>query len=441
MKSVTAIILGGGQGRRLYPLTLNRAKPAVGFAGKYRIIDIPVSNCINSGIKRIFVLTQFLSASLHRHIMQTYRFDDFSDGFVDILAAEQTIHRSDWFQGPADAVRATLNHTTYYKSEDIVILSGDQLYRMDFGRVIRAHRQSGADITICVHPVSREEAPRMGLVEVDGGNETQGVGREDEDRCRDVRRFVEKPQKDETIASFRTPVGFFEQRATARSDTFVASMGIYVFKPEVLTRILTGTSAADFGHGIFQAALVSHKIVAYPFSEYWQDIGTVDAFFEANIALAQPDGPFQLYAPRWPFYTRTRSLPPSRIIGSEIRDSLVAEGAFITDSRVVDSVVGVRSVIRSGTFLRQVVLLGEDFYEGEQYLMDAGRDHYREPPIGIGRECTIERAIIDKNVRIGDGVVIRDKSGIKEFQGEHHWVRDGVTVIPKGTVIPSHTTV
>jgi glucose-1-phosphate adenylyltransferase len=425
MKDVTAIILGGGQGTRLYPLTLRRAKPAVGFAGKYRIIDIPVSNCINSGIKRIFVLTQFLSASLHRHIMRTYRFDEFTDGFVDILAAEQTIQRSDWFQGPADAVRATLNHTMYYQTKEIAILSGDQLYRMDFGDVIRAHRESNADITICVHPVCRDEARRMGLVGVD--------------RNRVIRRFVEKPQEDGVIRSFKTPDGLFDLTATAGPDTFVASMGIYVFNSDVLSRTLTGTSATDFGYGIFQSALTSSKVVAYPFSGYWQDIGTVPAFFDANIALAQPDAAFPLYVPRWPIYTRGRSLPPSCVIGSEIRDSLIAEGSFITDSQVVDSVIGVRSVIRGGSALKHVVLLGEDFYDGEGFLTGTGGGSKKEPLIGIGNNCLIERAIIDKNVHIGDDVIIREKRDVKEFQGEQYWVRDGITVIPKGTVIPSGT--
>jgi len=425
MKRVTAIILGGGQGTRLYPLTLRRAKPAVGFAGKYRIIDIPVSNCINSGIKRIFVLTQFLSASLHRHIMRTYRFDEFSDGFVDILAAEQTLQRSDWFQGPADAVRATLNHTLYYQSEEIVILSGDQLYRMDFADLIRAHRQSGADITICIHPVSRDEAPKLGLLEVDHSLK--------------VLRFVEKPQEDSVIDGFRTPGGLFEVGVKGGSDTFVASMGIYVFRPEVLSHVLAGTTATDFGRGIFQAALTTYKVSAYPFSDYWQDIGTIEAFFDANIALAQPDSAFQLYAPKWPIYTRGRSLPPSHIIGSEIRDSLVAEGSFIMDSRVVNSIVGVRSIIRSGTSLREVILLGEDFYDGERLLGGAQEDPKKEPPMGIGRNCLIERTIVDKNVRIGDGVIIRDKRDVKEFEAKQYWVREGVTIIPKGTVIPSGT--
>jgi glucose-1-phosphate adenylyltransferase len=427
MKGVTAIILGGGQGTRLYPLTVKRAKPAVGFAGKYRIIDIPLSNCINSGIKRIFVLTQFLSASLHRHIMQTYRFDDFTDGFVDILAAEQTVQKSDWFQGPADAIRATLNHTTYYQADQIVILSGDQLYRMNFAEVLGAHRESSADITICVHPVDRREASRMGLVEVnpDGA----------------VRRFCEKPQDDEVISSFRTSPGLFGSGVSPGIDTFVASMGIYVFRPKVLIELLAQTDALDFGHGIFQKALDSCRVMAYPFADYWQDIGTIPAFFEAHMALIRPDPPFRLYAPGWPFYSRGRSLPPSCIIGSEIRDSLLSEGAYVTHSRVIESIVGVRSIIRSGSSLSQVVLLGEDFYEGERLLTEDGPEKGDLPPLGIGRNCVIERAIIDKNVHIGDDVTIRAKPGIKDFEGDKFWIRNGITVVPKGAVIPSGTVI
>ncbi len=425
MNGVTAIILGGGQGTRLYPLTLKRAKPAVGFAGKYRIIDIPVSNCINSGIKRIFVLTQFLSASLHRHIMQTYRFDEFTDGCVDILAAEQTAQHADWFQGPADAVRATVNHTMYYKSEEMVILSGDQLYRMNYADLINAHRDSKADITVCVYPVSRAEARRMGLVAVDKG--------------REVLRFVEKPQEDGTIDSFRVPAGLFGMEVAPGRETILASMGLYVFKPGVLSQTLADSDAMDFGTGVFQSAIGKYKVKAHPFSGYWRDIGTIETFFEANIALARPDPPFQLYAPRWPIHTRTRSLPPSRVIGSEIRDSLLAEGAYVSYARVVDSIIGVRSIIGSGSALRQVVLLGQDFYEGEQLLTGQSQDRRGEPPMGIGQGCTIERAIIDKNVRIGDNVVIKEQPRGRDFQGQWHWVRDGITIIPKGAVIPSGT--
>lgn len=422
---VTAIVLGGGRGTRLYPLTLRRAKPAVGFAGKYRIIDIPVSNCINSGVKRIFVLTQFLSASLHRHIMQTYRFDEFTDGFVDILAAEQTAHQSDWFQGPADAVRATLNHTMYYKSEEMIILSGDQLYRMDYGDLIGAHRRSNADITICVCPVDRMEARRMGLVGTDSR--------------RNVRRFVEKPRDDETIERFRVDPRLFGRDFRIDGEAFLASMGLYVFKPEVLVRALENNSAVDFGTGIFQSAIGKYRVMAYPFSGYWRDIGTVDAFFEANLALTRPQPPFTLYAPGWPIYTRTRPLSPSRVVGSQIRDSLLAEGSFLDHARIVDSVIGLRSIVGKGSSLRKVVLFGADFYEGERFLAAQGLDGEGEPPMGIGEGCSIECAIIDKNVRIGDNVIITEKSSGEESEGEYHWVRDGVTIIPKGTVIPSGT--
>ena len=425
MNSVTAIILGGGRGARLYPLTLKRAKPAVGFAGKYRIIDIPVSNCINSGIKRIFVLTQFLSASLHRHIMRTYRFDEFTGGFVDILAAEQTALQSDWFQGPADAVRATLNHTMYYKSEEMIILSGDQLYRMDYSDLIRTHRRSQADITICVCPVDRKEARRMGLVVMDSR--------------RRVQQFVEKPEEDETIDAFRIKPGVFKAAVQAGEEAFLGSMGLYVFRPEVLARVLEGNSAVDFGMGIFQSAIDRYRVTAYPFSGYWRDIGTIEAFFEANSALARPEPPFTLHAPRWPLYTHARSLPPSRMVGSRIRDSLIAEGAFVSYAHIADSVIGVRSVIGRGSLLRKVVLFGADFYEGERQLEARGADNEGAPPMGIGRGCSIECAIIDKNVRIGDNVKIREKKKGEEFHGEWYWVRDGVTVIPKGTVIPPGT--
>jgi len=424
MDGVTAIILGGGRGTRLYPLTLKRAKPAVGFAGKYRIIDIPLSNCINSGIKRVFVLTQFLSASLHRHIMQTYRFDEFSDGFIDILAAEQTAQRSDWFQGPADAVRATMDHTLYYHSDEILILSGDQLYRMDFAELIRSHRESRADVTICICPVERAEARRMGLVGVDDS--------------RVVQRFAEKPGEDAIIDTFSVLPGIFPGAAHISPESFLGSMGIYVFKPEVLQRALTENDADDFGTGIFEWAISHCRVAAYPFSGYWRDIGTVEAFFEANIGLAKPVLAFNLYAPRWPVYTRHRPLPPSRVIGSEIRDSLLCEGSYIVRARVTDSVVGVRSVIREGTTLDQVVLLGEDFYEGEQLIAGEGAAA-AGVHMGIGKNCVIERAIIDKNVHIGDGVMIRAKQRGETYQEERYWVCDGITVIPKGVVIPAGT--
>ena len=422
MKNVVGIILGGGQGTRLFPLTLVRAKPAVGFAGKYRLIDIPISNCINSGIKRVFVLTQFLSTSLHRHIMQTYQFDKFSDGFVDILAAEQTPQRSDWFQGTADAVRATLKHTTYYRSEQMVILSGDHLYRMNYADLVRFHRENHADITLCVYPITPDEAPRMGLIRVDAS----GV----------VSEFAEKPKDPAVINRFSVPPGLFDSKGvTFRPGQCMASMGIYVFQPDVLIEVLSDSRKTDFGKEIIPSALSRFRVRAFPFSDYWRDIGTIGAFFKENIALAHREAPFQLYSPGWPIYTRTRPLPPARVIGSEIRDSLLVEGSDIVGACIADSIVGMRSIIREGSCLTNVVMLGADFYQGEQLLSrweGAGEDL---PALGIGKNCKIERAIIDKNVRIGEGVIIQAKPEVREFQGKDYWIRDGITVIPKGAII------
>jgi len=415
MHGITAVILGGGRGSRLLPLTLYRAKPAVGFGGKYRLIDIPVSNCINSGIKRIFVLTQFLSTSLHRHLIQTYRFDQFTEGFVEILAAQQTQLGQDWFQGPADAVRATLDHTTYYPSDQILILPGDQLYRMDYAGLVTFHREKQADITICLHPVDPIEAPRLGLAEV-----TQSGF---------VSRYAEKPRERDVIDSFSIP--------PEREKVF-ASTGIYVFEPRVLSEILSTSTAADFGAGILQSALERYKVAAYLFHDYWQDIGTVKAFFDANISLGSRHSPFRLYANHWPLYTRTRSLPPSHITASEVRDTLVAEGVFISGAKIEESVIGVRNVVRQGATLTQVVMLGTDFYEGEQPLPGETTEG-DAPPLGVGRGSVIERAIIDKNVRIGENVVIRARPDAQDAKGDLCWRRDGITVIPKGTIIPSGT--
>jgi glucose-1-phosphate adenylyltransferase len=424
MQGITAVILGGGRGSRLLPLTLYRAKPAVGFGGKYRIIDIPISNCINSGIMRIFVLTQFLSTSLHRHIMQTYRFDQLTEGFVEILAAQQTHLGEDWFQGPADAIRATLEHILYYKADQVLILPGDQLYRMDYANLVRFHRERQADITICLHPVDRTEARRMGLADV----APSGL----------ITRYVEKPQDAEIIDSFRVPFHLGAGPENEVRQKVLASTGIYVFEPKVLTETLAKSTAADFGAGILQSALQTFKVDAYLFPDYWQDIGTVEAFFDAHIALGTRHAPFRLYAHHWPLYTRTRSLPPSHITASEIRDTLVAEGAFIAGARIVESVIGVRNVVRQGSELKQVVMLGTDFYEGEELL--AGEAIATEvTPLGIGRNSVIERAIIDKNVRIGDRVIIRARPEVKDFKGDGYWIRDGITVIPKGAVIPSGT--
>jgi len=426
MKDVTAIILGGGRGTRLFPLTLERSKPAVPFAGKFRLIDVPLSNCINSGLKKIFVLTQFLSASMHRHIMRTYTFDNFSRGFVDILAAEQTPERSDWFQGTSDAVRATLNHTMYYDTSQVVILSGDHLYRMDYSELVRFHRKQGADITIGVYPVPREEAPRLGLLRAD-----------EESR---VTEFVEKPTDDAVIDHFRaSPEIFTNHGIELKGDNYLASMGIYVFEAAVLRKLLEDTSQTDFGGEVIPGAIGEHRVMAYPFADYWRDIGTIDAFFDANLELVRNKPPFSMHAPGWPTFTRTRNLPPARITDSEIHDCIVAEGATVTGAHISNSIVGVRGLVGRGSRLRDVILMGSDFYEGERRLGAAGRCDPDAPPMGVGRNCRIERCIIDKNAHIGDDVVIESHADAADSKGPYCWIRDGITIVPKGTVIPSGT--
>ncbi len=424
MKNVTAIILGGGRGTRLYPLTLERSKPSVGFAGKYRLIDIPISNCINSGVKKVFVLTQFLSASMHRHIMQTYHFDTFTDGFVDILAAEQTPQSEDWFQGTSDAVRATLNHTMYYESDQIVILGGDHLYRMDYSEMVEFHRKNGADITLGVYPVVREEASRMGLMKADA------TGR--------VLEFVEKPKDPAVVDRFKAPRELFQGHGmNVSGEKYLASMGIYVFEPGVLQELLKDPSRTDFGKEVIPDSISDYKVMGFPFCDYWRDIGTIGAFFDANLDLVQTNPEFNLYKGGWPFYTRSRNLPPSRIVDSEIKDSLIVEGSSVTGATIVNSIVGVRSLVGQGSQLTDVILMGNDFYEGERMLRDD--EQKAGPAMGVGKNCRIERCIIDKNARIGDNVVIKAQPDVKEYEGERRWIRDGITVIPKGTVIQSGT--
>ncbi len=427
MEKTSVVILGGGRGSRLFPLTHERAKPAVSFAGKYRLIDIPLSNCINSGVKRVSVLTQFLSASLHRHIMQTYQFDTFTDGYVDLLAAEQTLQNEDWFQGTADAVRATLKHTTYYQYNNMLILSGDHLYRMNYADLMKFHREKDADITISVYPVPFNDAPEFGLLKVDD--------------CNIIQEFIEKPQEDEIIKQFVAPDLLFKDSGIVYdSERVLASMGIYIFKENVLNEVLKDESKTDFGKHIIPAAIKKYKVMAYPFTKYWQDIGTIRSYFDANMTLLEPDSPFHLYEANWPIYTRERSLPPSKVMRSEIHDSLLVEGSDILGARIEKSIIGTRGKVGEGTELIEVLMSGADFYEGEEFLtrqMKLKKENL--PSIGIGKKCCIKRAIIDKNARIGDNVVIDVNSDIENFQGENYWIKDGITVIPKGAVIPSNT--
>ena len=426
MDRVVAVVLGGGRGSRLFPLTHERAKPAVPLFGKYRLIDVTLSNCINSGINRVFVLTQFLSASLHRHIMMTYKFDAFSHGFVEILAAEQTERSQDWFMGTADAVRATLHHIMHFASEETLILSGDHLYRMDYSKMLARHRDASADLTLAVYLVPREDASRMGLLRVD----ENGM----------VVEFVEKPKDPEVIERFRAPESMCRQVGLNPEDGwYLASMGIYVFKSPLLKESLD-SEYNDFGSQIIPGLIGKVRIATHLHEGYWADIGTISAFYQANIQATQANPPFPLYSPGHPTFTHMRSLPPSRVIRSAIRDSLVAEGTDLHGAIISDSVIGVRSIIRPGATLKEVVMMGADYYEEENPKF-IDKDTAPKIPIGIGRNVTIEHCIIDKNARIGDGVIIRRQPEDLNLDGDNYYVRDGITVIPKGAIIPPSTVI
>lgn len=417
LRDVLAVILGGGRGTRLYPLTRLRAKPAVPIAGKYRLIDIPISNCINSGITRIFVLTQFLSASLHRHVYQTYKFDVFSDGFVEILPAEQTLTSADWYQGTADAVRRQMQRFLSRGPEDILILAGDHLYRMDYGQFFEFHRDRRADVTIAVLPVSAESASRYGILRADK-----------EDR---IVAFREKPQGVEALEGLESLQG--------NERPYLASMGIYIFRMDVLIQLLEETPGDDFGRQIIPAAIESRRVYAYPFDGYWEDIGTIASFYEANLALTRPNPPFNFYDPARPIYTRPRFLPPSRVDGCRLERVVVSEGCRLYEADLEECVIGLRSIVLPGTRLRQVVMMGADYYEDEAQRAENRR--IRRPHVGIGHDCRIERAIIDKNVRIGRGTVIRSHIGEPDWEEENYVVRDGIVVIPKDTTLPDGTVI
>ncbi|HSF18417.1 MAG TPA: glucose-1-phosphate adenylyltransferase [Vicinamibacteria bacterium] len=406
------IILGGGRGKRLLPLTQERSKPAVPFGGKYRLVDVSISNCLNGGIRRIFVLTQFNSASLNNHISRTYRFDSFGRSFVDILAAEQTPERRDWYQGTADAVRRNLRHIMNRPgAERVLILSGDQLYRMNFRELLAHHQQVKADVTVAVTPVPRHQTERYGVLRLD--RETF-----------EVTRFVEKPAADAV-----------EDLATG--EEFLASMGIYVFDCSVLEEILSGSDTNDFGHDILPALVGKKRLCGYLFRGYFEDVGTIRTFYEANLGLTQPLPEFNFYEPLAPIYTHPRFLPGSKIDDCRIQRSLVTEGVILNQCDIHHSVVGIRSRVQRGARLTDMILMGADFYQLPfEIEADLGRGI---PPIGVGEGAVIERAIVDKNARIGRGVHIAAKDGHADESGENYVVRDGIVVIPKDAVVPDGT--
>lgn len=427
MKRVLAIILGGGAGTRLYPLTKLRAKPAVPLAGKYRLIDIPVSNCINSEILKIYVLTQFNSASLNRHLNRTYLFPSFTDGFVEVLSAQQTPESPDWFQGTADAVRKYLWMFESLDIDHYLILSGDHLYRMDYRDFIQRHRDTQADITLSVIPVSEKPAAAFGLMKIDPS------GR--------VVNFREKP-KGEALREMRVDtqvLGLSPEEA--QSKPYIASMGIYVFNRDVLfDLLLSNPERTDFGKEVIPAAIDRYNLQAYLFNDYWEDIGTIEAFFEANLALTkQPRPSFSFYEESAPIYTRPRYLPPSKLLNCQITESIVSDGCILKECRVQHSILGVRSRIQSGSVLEDTLLMGSDFYE--PYEQRFSQSSVAPVPLGIGENATIRRAIVDKNVRIGRDVQIINKDWVQEADREAQGfcIRNGIVVVMKNAVIPDGT--
>jgi glucose-1-phosphate adenylyltransferase len=407
---VVAVIMGGGAGTRLFPLTKDRAKPAVPLAGKYRLVDIPISNCLNSDLRRIFLLTQFNSGSLHRHIQESYRFDSFSPGFVEILAAEQRIDRTDWYQGTADAVRQNLMHIDSYGHDLVLILSGDQLYRMNYHTILTQHIESGAEVTVATTPVRAEQAGGFGIMEVAEN------GR--------ITHFIEKPADPAVQATLR---GY--------PDQLPASMGIYVFNRGTLADALAG-SEVDFGKHIIPRLIETRRVHAFRHEGYWEDIGTIGAFYEANLDLCEPMPQFNFYDVSAPIYTHARYLPATKIIKSRIERSILADGCIINDAVIEHSVVGVRSRIQAGATIHDSLVMGQDFYDSPDRVPVPGA-----PTMGIGHGTVITRTIVDKNARIGDNVRISPDGKPANMDGPNFYVRDGIVIIPKSGVIMSGTVI
>lgn len=422
MDQCIAVILGGGAGTRLFPLTQRRSKPAVPLVGKYRLIDVPVSNCINSDIDKIFVLTQFNSASLNRHVVRTYRFDRFRRGFVTILAAEQTRTSTAWFQGTADAVRQSMPHFAVYRYSHVLILSGDQLYSMDYRKMMAHHEAHDADVTIATIPVTAEEAPSFGILKTDDQNH--------------ITEFYEKPPADQ-LAGKESPVSE-EMRHQGR--TFLASMGIYIFSSGILRDALDQSpDDHDFGKQIIPNAIGNQRVVSYPFTGYWSDIGTIRSFFDANLMLAAQKPPFSIYNPDMPLYTNARMLPPAKVQNSCIQDSLICEGSVISNSQVSHSVIGIRSYIGRNTTIKDTVMMGADYYPWHD---PESRERVEGPDSpGIDEESYVEGAIIDKNVSIGKRCVIKNRDHVQDADRDNFYIRDGVVVIPKNARIEDDTVI
>jgi glucose-1-phosphate adenylyltransferase len=428
MDSVLSLILGGGRGSRLYPLTMLRSKPAVPIAGKYRLIDIPISNCLNSGLNRVYVLTQFLSVSLHRHIANTYKLDPFSRGFVEVLAAQQTNESSDWYQGTADAVRQNIRYVHEDRCTDVLILSGDQLYRMDFGQLLRTHRDSRADVTIGVLPVTAEQSSGFGIVRADDRGRVVG--------------FVEKPKTAEHLQPMRSPAEWVESRGVrGKGRDYLASMGIYVFTRQALLQLLNAPPlATDFGKEIFPRSIGTHHVQAHLFDGYWEDVGTIKAYHEASLALAEEAPPFDFHSPEGVIYTRMRYLPPSRVSGASLERCLVSDGCVVqSGAHLTHSVVGVRTRIGHDTTIRDTVIIGADRFETDQERATNRRRGM--PDFTVGNGTVIENAILDKDCRVGSNVRLVNEGKRQEAEGENYVIRDGIVVVPKGAVVLDGTVI
>ena len=423
--NVLCVIMGGGQGTRLFPLTKERAKPAVPLAGKYRLVDIPISNCINSGFRRTYLLTQFNSASLHRHISQAYKFDHFAGGFVEILAAEQTFSDTSWYQGTADAVRKNLIHFMNHEWDYLLILSGDQLYRMNFREIIESHQETGADITIATIPVGRPEAKSLGIMQIDAS--------------RRITRFVEKPKDPAVLDSLRVSPEWYAPLGIHRTDeSFLASMGIYVFNRDIIRRLLDN-NLTDFGKHIIPQAIEKHRVFSFVFEGYWEDIGTIRAFFEANLDLTSELPRFNFFDMGAPVFSRLRFLPGSKINGAQIDHAVVSDGCIINRATISHSIIGLRSLVGSGTSLNRVILLGSDYYESLESIQQHEKDGI--PRVGVGVNCRLENTIVDKNARIGDNVVISPAGKPETVDHPMYYVRDGIVIIPKNGVVPHGTVI
>jgi glucose-1-phosphate adenylyltransferase len=428
MQDLLTLILGVGRGTRLYPLTKYRSKPAVPIAGKYRLIDIPISNCLNSGLNRIYVLTQFLSVSLHRHIANTYKFDPFTQGFVEILPAQITNEAADWYRGTADAVRQNARYVQEDGARDILILSGDQFYRMDYGQLVQTHREHRADVTLVVVPVSRARASSMGVLRVDD------AGR--------VAAFVENPRTEEQLQRVRLPAGWLERRGVAPAGReFLGSIAVYLFsRPMLFDLLATPPSLADFGRDVFPRLIETHHVQVHLYRGYWEHVETIGSYFETSLALAGDHPPFDFHSPEGVIYTRMRNLPASRVGGASMQHCLISDGCVVeAGARLERCSIGVRSRIGRNVTMRDAVLFGANFFETEAEV-DATRKAGL-PDLGVGDGSVLERVIVDKNCRIGRNVRITNRQNVRDGEGDLYVIRDGIVVLPNRTVVPDGTVI